>query len=59
MHVYTIMVINYIEQSGNQYVHVYSDNTIMAQPPCFLLPLSDSLLLPFHFPLLTWKPSLT
>ncbi len=23
MHIYTIMVINYIQQSGNQYVHVY------------------------------------
>jgi hypothetical protein len=30
----------------------------MAQSPCFLLPLSDSPLLLFHFPLLTWKPSL-
>jgi hypothetical protein len=46
-----IMVFSHIQQSGIQYVHVYSDDTIMARPPCFLLPRSDSLFasLPFLF----------
>ncbi len=38
MHIYTIVVIDYIQWSGIQYVHVYSDNTIMARPLTFFFP---------------------